>query len=386
LHPVFTNAADFQSSPVVTVIGSPEFPLFVSFTHTHTHTHVYSNFQRGAFLLSFHLDEKSEVTLQRTEVSNIALSNAISQPSVYLSSSSKGTWPTVEKITRSQSIVHQVDGNIPPHLDPEFVKRRATTLAIDMSSQRQSKAANRRRLFSIFSKQNNGTRESATLRNKQDCPSTDNLSNESATSPSIVQSLVDSLGRHKSELKFSVSALHDSIVSTFFPSSKPLSRNVNTLGQDPRQDRVTSLSRRWAQDRFRSINSMDDEGEDFDNEDFVEPSTVCLRRPAAAERRRFNRQMAAESQEPHSVHRIYSCRSPEDRNYWLTKFQCVTNPNLCSEKRIESSLHLCIQEIKGIPIGNDYFCEIYLDDALYAQTFPKTMTEVLAWSEDFGFT
>uniref|UniRef100_A0A0R3TXR1 PH domain-containing protein n=1 Tax=Rodentolepis nana TaxID=102285 RepID=A0A0R3TXR1_RODNA len=80
------------------------------------------------------------------------------------------------------------------------------------------------------------------------------------------------------------------------------------------------LSRRWAQDRLRSMASMDeDDGDDFDNEDFVESSTVCLRRPAAMDRRRFNRQKLAESQEPHSVHRIYSCRSPEERNFWLNK-------------------------------------------------------------------
>nr|CDS25703.1 ras gtpase activating protein [Hymenolepis microstoma] len=345
------------------------------------------------------LDEKPEVALQPTEASSTKLSNAVSQPLVYLSSSSKANWPTVEKLFRSESIVHQVDGSIPPPLDPEFVKRRATTLAIDMSSEPQSKAANRRRLFSIFSKQCNSTREGVNLRNKQDCPSVDNFSNESAASSSVVQSLVDSLGRHKSDLKFSVSALHDSIVhrgakncfqvSTFFPPSKPLLRSANTHGQDPRQERVSSLSRRWAQDRFRSMASMDDDdddGDDFDSEDFVEPSTVCLRRPAATDRHRFNRRKLAESQEPHSVHRIYSCRSPEERNYWLNKFQCVTNPNLCSEKRIENSLHLCIQEIKGVPIGNDYFCEIYLDDALYAQTATKTVTETLSWSEDFGFT
>ncbi|VDO08721.1 unnamed protein product [Rodentolepis nana] len=67
-------------------------------------------------------------------------------------------------------------------------------------------------------------------------------------------------------------------------------------------------------------------------------------------------------------------------------FQCVKNPNLCSEKHIENNLHLCIQEIKGLPIGNDYFCEIYLDDALYAQTASKTVTETLPWSEEFSFT
>ncbi|VDN97510.1 unnamed protein product [Rodentolepis nana] len=188
-HPVLTNTADFQSSPVVTVIGSLEFPPIVSFTH-----------------------EKPELALQRTETSNTALSNAVSQPSVYFSSSSKATWPTVEKLLRSESIAHQVDGTIPPHLDPEFVKRRATTLAIDMSSERQSKAANRRRLFSIFSKQFNSTREGDNLRSKQECPSVDNFPNESTASPRVVQSLVDSLGRHKSDLKFSVSALHDSIV------------------------------------------------------------------------------------------------------------------------------------------------------------------------------
>lgn len=42
-------------------------------------------------------------------------------------------------------------------------------------------------------------------------PSSDNLSGDS-TAPNVVQSLVESLGRHKFDLKFTVSALHDSIV------------------------------------------------------------------------------------------------------------------------------------------------------------------------------
>eukprot|EP00108_Taenia_solium_P006853 TsM_001043600 transcript=TsM_001043600 gene=TsM_001043600 len=220
-------------------------------------------------------------------------------------------------------------------------------------------------------------------------PTTDSLSNDSAAF-NVVQNLVDSLGRQKSELKFTVSSLHDSIVqqgekncfqvSTYFPLVKSSTRSINGL-EDPRRERVTSLTRRWAQERYRSINFMDDDEDDDDDD----ASAVCLRRPAP-ERRRLNKQTTEDSQEPHSVHRIYACRSAAEKNYWLNKFQCVANPNLCSEKRTESNLHLCLQEIKGVPAGNEYFCEIYLDGALYAQTAPKTMVDSLTWSEDFEFS
>ncbi|KAL5108041.1 Ras GTPase-activating protein gap-2 [Taenia crassiceps] len=326
---------------------------------------------------------------EKTEVSNRpGLVAATSQPSVYLAAHAvKGTWPTVENIIRAHSVTHATEETI--IRDPEFVKRRATTIDTDMSTpQRQSKTGSRRRLFSLFSKQGNGIRDKATLRVKQDCPTTDNLSNDSA-SLNVVQNLVDLLGRQKSELKFTVSSLHDSIVhqgkncfqvSTFFPPVRSSTRSINGL-EDPRQERVTSLSRRWAQERYRSINFMDDDEDDDDDD----ASAVCLRRPAP-ERRRLNKQTTEDSPEPHSVHRIYACRSAAEKNYWLNKFQCVANPNLCSEKRTESNLHLCLQEIKGVPAGNEYFCEIYLDGALYAQTTPKTMLDSLAWSEDFEFS
>ncbi|CDS39357.1 ras gtpase activating protein [Echinococcus multilocularis] len=350
--------------------------------------------QKGAKLWKGEELEKRRVLSQqislddKTEVSNQSgLVTATSQPSVYLSAHAvKGTWPTVENIIRAQSITHATEETVTR--DPEFVKRRATTLDIDMSTpQRQGKTGSRRRLFSLFSKQGNETRDKATLRVKQDCPPTANLSNDTAAI-NVVQNLVDSLGRQKSELKFSVTSLHNSIVqqnekncfevSTFFPPVKSSTRSINGL-EDHRQERVTSLTRRWAQERYRSINSMDEDDDDDD------ASGVCLRRPAP-ERRRLSKQASEDSQAPHSVHRIYTCRSVEEKNYWLNKFQCVANPNLCFEKRIESNLHLCLQEIKGVPAGNEYFCEIYLDGALYARTPTKIMVDSLTWSEDFEFS
>lgn len=126
--------ADFQSPFAVVVIGSPEFLFFQISSCTCAFTY------RAP---TSRLDEKSEV---RNYIEG-PLNNSISQPSIYLSTNSnKATLSTVEKLTRSQSIVIQVDDNS-LHLDPEIVKRRATTLAVNMSSQRQGKTANRRRLF-----------------------------------------------------------------------------------------------------------------------------------------------------------------------------------------------------------------------------------------------
>ncbi|VDM18784.1 unnamed protein product [Hydatigera taeniaeformis] len=260
--------------------------------------------KRRVFSLQLSQDEKTEVS------NRPGLVTATSQPSVYLSAHAvKGTWPTVENIIRAHSITHAIEETTTRGF--EFVKRRATTLDTDMSTpHRRGKAGSRRRLFSLFSKQGNGIRDKATLRAKQDCPSTNNLSNDS-TAFNVVQNLVDSLGRQKSELKFTVSSLHDSIVqqgekNCFQSSTRP----INGL-EDPRQERVTSLTRRWAQERYRSISFMDDDEEDDDDD----ASAVCLRRPAP-ERRRLNK---LTTEEPHSVHRIYTCRSVAEKNYWLNK-------------------------------------------------------------------
>ncbi|VDD74659.1 unnamed protein product [Mesocestoides corti] len=327
---------------------------------------------------------------------------ATSQPSVYLSPDAvKGTWrnaattslPKGDKLTRAHSAAYDADDC--PSNDTELLKRRATTLDIDMSTKGQGKAASRRRLFGLFSKQSNSSREKANDKVTRESVALESLPQpgDDSKRPVVLQALVESLERHKADLKFAVSPLHDSVVqgggggggkncfqiSTFLPMPKSQSRPTNGL-RDPHRDRITSLTRRWTQERSQSITSMDDD----DDDDGV-ASTVCLRRPAPG-RNRLTKQATGDVQEPHSVHRIYSCSSPAERNYWLHKFQCFANPRLCSEKHFENHLHLSIQEIKGVPSGNEYFCEIYLDDALYAQTPLKTMTQTLSWSEDFDFS
>nr|VZI31042.1 unnamed protein product [Spirometra erinaceieuropaei] len=55
-------------------------------------------------------------------------------------------------------------------------------------------------------------------------------------------------------------------------------------------------------------------------------------------------------------------------------------------RRRENSLHLCLQELKGVPEDEQYFCEIYLDNVLYARTTVKTMKDMLVWGEEFDFS
>ncbi|VDL89740.1 unnamed protein product [Schistocephalus solidus] len=87
-----------------------------------------------------------------------------------------------------------------------------------------------------------------------------------------------------------------------------------------------------------------------------------------------------------SIHRIYTCQSRAERDYWLNKFRFVTSPDLFSRRRRENSLHLCLQELKGVPEDQQYFCEIYLDNILHARTTVKTMKEMLVWGEEFDFS
>ena len=87
--------------------------------------------------------------------------------------------------------------------------------------------------------------------------------------------------------------------------------------------------------------------------------------------------------------RYFMCRTSEEREKWMQCLRKVSQPNLFDERREENSLQVWLLEAKGQPISakttKRYFCEIYLNDVVYARTSGKEKKEILFWGESFEF-
>ena len=54
-------------------------------------------------------------------------------------------------------------------------------------------------------------------------------------------------------------------------------------------------------------------------------------------------------------------------------------------RRTENSLKIWVFEVKGLSDNKKYFCEIHVDDKIYARTSSKKMRTTCFWGEYFGF-
>ena len=89
--------------------------------------------------------------------------------------------------------------------------------------------------------------------------------------------------------------------------------------------------------------------------------------------------------------KYYSCSSGPERDAWVHALRQAIKPHSDEIRRQESSLKLWILEAKGVAGGSGkhskrYFCELYLDDVLYARTCAKPRGEMLFWGEHFEFS
>ncbi|XP_026323924.1 probable Ras GTPase-activating protein isoform X5 [Hyposmocoma kahamanoa] len=92
--------------------------------------------------------------------------------------------------------------------------------------------------------------------------------------------------------------------------------------------------------------------------------------------------LSAENRAP----RYFACASRKERDRWIYSLRQAARPDEVRTRRCERTVKLWLLEAKAIPPKKRYYCEILLDDTLYARSSSKLKSELCFWGEVYEFS